>query len=498
MLKTYKQASVPRDPGSMPYIQVAPGGRYFMTEDGRPFLVVGHNDAMPWPTLHHMRNEADLHVTEAYIQDLARRGVTVLRIMLEYCQDNKWFFEKPVGNVRPEAVQYWDNLIGLCERHKMRLLILFWDTFFMSRRWKHHPYSRPGSGFSSPGCLCAEPLAMEVEKARIRFFIERWGNSPAIFAYDLLNEIHPHWGGTPEEQSRWVSEMARFIREGEMELWGKRHLLTLSVFGSKPEGGYSDLILRHPDLDFVTTHVYELGMVDNPNNTVDCAFVMRDAVRHAFAEMTHVRPYTDTESGPIHLFMDRKKQLDPEFETEYYHNMSWAHLATGGAGSGMRWPFRHPHRLTDEMHDVQEAMARFIAAASIDWLHFSPRPVDHLLAVGPAGGGGGQQKQTIPFGCSDGRQALVWLLRDSRKARKGRSKPQPLLEATEYEAPLMLHLPTMEPGRYAIEFWDTYKGEKCAASHITVPADATEATIPLPPFSLDLAITITPSESEQD
>lgn len=475
----------------MPWVTVAPGKRYFMTEDGEPFLVIGHNDAMPWPTLMGMQHERDIASVESYIKMLVDHGVTVLRIMLEYCQDNRWFFEKPVGKPLAKAVRYWDNLVGLCERYKLRLLVLFWDTFFMARRWKQHPYAQPGTGFEGPWSFCTSPQAMEAEKARIKFFIERWGNSPAIFGYDILNEIHPHWGGTPEEQCRWVTEMARFIKECETARWGKSHLLTLSVFGARPEDAYRDLVLRHPALDFATTHVYEFGPIDNPDNVIDCAIVMRDSVRFAFEQMVddEMRPYTDTESGPIHLFMDLEGNLEDEFENEYYHNMSWAHLATGGAGSGMRWPFRNPHHLTPGMHEVQKGMARFVASCALDWNSFSPNPVDHLLAVeGRCPEARCEDTSVLCFGCGDAEQALFWLLRDFRER-----------EITEevVSHPLDLSIRCMEPGNYNIEFWETYSGVKLGDSvPLVVPADQgvgaeRDVRLALPLFEKDLAITVT-------
>ena len=481
----FKPAAIPRDPGALPYVRVAPGGRYFMTEDGAPFLVIGHNEGMPWPGLHNLHYERDIATTEAYIAGLAAQGVTVLRIMLEYAQSNGWLFENPVGRPVPGTVRYWDDLIGLCERHGMRLLVLFWDTFFMSRRWKHHPYGRPGSGFDGPGSCLTSPTALEAEKARLRFFIDRWGDSPAIFAYDLWNEIHPHWGGTPADQQRWVTEMARFVKETELARWGKRHLLTVSFFGHTPEGGYLDLLLRHPDLDFATTHVYDQagGRVENPTNTVDGALVMQEAVRYAYAHMTDVRPYTDTESGPIHAFMTGHRPLSEAVDAEYYHNMSWAHLATGGAGSGMRWPFRHPHTLTPGMHAVQQGMARFLPA--LDWTRFTPRPLEPArLQVIPREADPPVESAplpVLPFGCADGEQALVWLLRDVRAVSP--ATPLPLLN---------LCLAGLEPGGYVATFWETYEGVPVGAHRFMVDTEGTAARLPLPPFGRDLAVAIRP------
>ncbi len=480
----FQQAAIPRDPAAMAYVRVAPGGRYFMTEDGQPFLVIGHNDAMPWPTLRHMHGEEDVATTEAYIRMLAEHGVTVLRIMLEYCEDEDWFFEDPVGQPVPATVLYWDDLIGLCERYQVRLLVMFWDTFFMSRRWEHHPYSAGGSGFDGPGSFCTAESALEAEKARIRFFVDRWGDSPAIFAYDLLNEIHPYWGGSPAEQGRWVAEIAQFVKGYELERWGKRHLLTVSIFGAIPEAEYLDLVMRHPELDFVTTHVYIFGLVDNPENTIDGALVMRDAVRHAFSQMDTVRPYLDTESGPIHLFMDLGRTLPTAFDAEYLHNMSWAHLATGGAGSGMRWPFRDPHCLTPEMHAVQRGMRRFLPA--LDWVRFSPEPWNHRMRVvarDAADEGAAEARlPVLPFGCGDRRQALAWLLRDLRLVGL-----DTVLPAAD------LILPGLEPGNYVAEFWETYEGLKTGEQRFVVGVEegaTRELRVLLPLFERDLAVAI--------
>ncbi|HEX8218646.1 MAG TPA: hypothetical protein VF914_05470 [Chloroflexia bacterium] len=487
-VSTFREAAIPRDPAAMPYVRLAPGGRYFMTEDGKPFLAIGHNEALPWPRMWHMQDERDIPTVESYIKMMAEHGVTVVRIMLEYCEDQDWFFEDAEGKPVPSTVQYWDNLIGLCERYKIRLLVQFWDTFFMSRRWEHHPYSAPGSGFDGPGSFCTSPTALQAQKRRISFFIDRWGDSPAIFAYDLLNEIHPYWGGTPEEQARWLTEIARFTRDRELERWGKRHLLTVSVFGARPEEDYLDLVYRHPELDFASTHVYELGVVDNPENTIDCAVVMRDAVKYAFSQMSSTRPYTDSESGPIHLFMDLKLFLEEPFESEYYHNMSWAHLATGGAGSGLRWPFRDPHNLTQEMHEVQRGMSRFVAGTwecGFDWLNFSPQPMDEGMQVVSRTPGAEEPLPVLPFGCSDGTHTLMWLLRDKRVA-----------EDDAPIAPADLLVSGLCTGNYVVEFWETYSGERLGEYHFEV-LNSPSIRLPLPAFGTDIAITVRPADTEQ-
>ncbi|MDQ6693568.1 MAG: hypothetical protein M3014_03995, partial [Chloroflexota bacterium] len=172
-------------------------------------------------------------------------------------------------------------------------------------------------------------------------------------------------------------------------------------------------------------------------------------------QIAEKRPYMDTESGPIYSFMTLKRKLSESFEQEYYHNMSWAHLATGGVGSGMRWPFRTPHCLSAGMHDVQQGLSRFVNSGAIDWTIYSPVPVGHLLKV--LREGGEHAAEILPFGCGDGNQALVWLLRD------------PYSGSVETE-PLTLILPDLQPGEYSDEFWESYSGTKVADYSFSVVA----------------------------
>src|SRR5207244_2523506 len=84
----------------------------------------------------------------------------------------------------------------------------------------------------------------------------------------------------------------------------------------------------------------------------------------------------------------------------------WAHIGSGGAGGGMRWPNRHPHVLTPGMRRAQRALADTLPL--IDWTSFRRRNLNEELTV--------SDPRIACFGCGDAAQALVWLLRtDTRK-----------------------------------------------------------------------------------
>lgn len=456
---------------SLPPVRVAPGGRYFETADGDSFLLLGLNDAISWPGLAGLYRRRDPAAAEAYLAGLAQSKVTVLRLMLEYAHRDGWYFEKPFGTFNPVLVRFWDDLFALCARCGIRILLTPWDTFWMARRWHKHPYNAANGGpAGAPSDFFTREEVIQAAIRRFQFVIERWGGDGTLAAWDLFNEIHPHWGGTAVQQSQVITRLSESIREREQALWGFTRPQTVSVFGPDPAGEYSDLVLRHPSLDFATTHIYQ-GAIDHPMDTTTPALTMASWVRHAVERTAPGRPFTDTEHGPIHLFNDHRRMLEEQFDDDYERHLMWAHLAAGGAGSGMRWPARHPHLLTPGMLRSLSGMADF--SRLIDWRHFTPR--DAVLDI-PLG-----SENTVVFGCCDERQALLWLLRDTRQKC---AEKQDVFTAFSFGF-LGLH-----PGRYQVTAWDTRTNTAVAVQTVSQkPGETLRLSVPL---ADETALAITP------
>jgi len=397
------------------WVRVCRDAPYFETERGDAWTPVGHNDALSWPTLAPLSR--DPAAVECYVEMLRQRGVTCLRLMLEYVQTNGRFFERPAGEFNPRVVRMWDRLFARAERHRIRLLLTPFDTFWMWKRWRHHPYNRANGG-PADDCrillTCASTRA--AVKARFAFAIDRWGGSGALFAWDLWNEIHPAYADDdPGAFHDFIADVAAFVRRRESERYGRAHPITVSAFGpmlsqgfwsrelgrTAPDDRTADATFRHPALDFATVHTYATGTIDDPADTVAPALAMGELTRAAIAQIADGRPYFDSEHGPIHTFKDKRRVLPEPFDDEYFRHVQWAHLASGGAGGGMRWPNRRPHALTDGMHRAQHALSRFLPL--IDWTQFQRRNVSAEIRTQDAG--------VATLGCSDGRQAVLWLVR---------------------------------------------------------------------------------------
>lgn len=464
--------------GGLPWVHTRPGHGYFVTDQGHSWMPIGQNDAITWPELRGVFRRRDMATAAAYFAQLARHGINCVRLMLEYCQHEHRYFEQPVGQFAPNMVRLWDDLFALAENYGIRFLLTPYDTFWMRVRWQYHPYNRKAAGGicgkRGEWLLCKHTRA--AIKHRLAFVTERWGGSGALFAWDLWNEIHPtHAGNSVAVFSNFISDVGGFLRETELRLHGRAHPQTVSVFGPvlKSHPGSAEAVYRHPALDFASIHFYERNTIDHPRNTVTAAISAGRLTRDALAGIADGRPFFDSEHGPIHAFRSKKITLPQPFDDEYFRHMQWAHLASGGAGGGMRWPYRHPHSLTPGMRKAQQGLAGFLPL--IDWLRFARTNWNDQIKI--------SNKALVPFGCGDDRQAVCYLLRRDSIGKDG------MLRMDLPPAEGNMYLPLYGAGRYILTAWDTRNGKALATADLA-HAGGSELCVPLPPIATDMAFAV--------
>lgn len=468
----------PESSAALPWIQVCPDAPYFQTDAGEPWTPIGQNDGITWPELAGLYKRRDMAPAEAYLRMLSEHGVTCLRLMLEYSQGARHRFEQPVGRFRPEMIQLWDDLFRLCEKYGLRILLTPFDTFWLWINWKRHPYNKENGGPCADRAnflLCRD--TREAVKNRLRFAVERWGGSGALFAWDLWNEIHPSYAHDSAECfNEYIGELSDCVRTRERELFGRSHPQTVSVFGPHMvlDKRIPETIFRHSSLDFASTHFYEEGTIDHPRNTVDAALAVGRLMRDALAELRDLRPFLDSEHGPIHTFKDHHKTLPEPFDDEYFRHIQWAHLAAGGAGGGMRWPNRHPHSLTAGMRKAQRSLAAFVPL--IDWKHFRRTNWNQEIRTDRA--------EVKAVGSGDSQQAIVWLIRTDQVNNHA------MLRRDASPVSVTLSLPCLQPGRYQVIAWDTLEGDPITAFQAETSRSGLELTPP--PLVTDLALAIRP------
>ena len=450
-----------------------------MDQDGNAWTPIGQNDAITWPELRGLCGRRDLGSVERYLHNLAVHGITVLRLMLEYAEDDEHYIEQPAGCWNPAMVQLWDDLFALCEAAGLRILLTPLDSFFTWIRWHAHPWNTDNGGpCPSRRQLLTHPGARAAMKRRLQFATERWGGSGVLFGWDLYNEMHPVQGEdrAPECFADYIDDVGPWLRALETRLHGRAHLQCVSVFGPelvwKPE--INGPIFRSAALDFANSHFYAEGTIDDPNDTVTPAEAVGRLVMEALAEITDGRPFFETEHGPIHTFKDRGITLPAAFDDEYFRHIQWAHLASGGAGGGMRWPNRDPHALTPGMRRAQRGLSRFLPL--IHWTRFRRKPLNGRIGLDTPG--------LAAFGCGDRNQAVVWLVRRALLPN-GRVSLE--------RGPARIRVPGLANGDYTAALWDTKEGQ--AWGNVALRSTAGIATVELPAFAGDVAIAIQPAKS---
>lgn len=461
---------------SLPWIEVAPNAPYFVTNHGENWTPIGQNDAITWPDLAGAFRRKDLKSVENYLAYLASHGVTCLRLMLEYCHTENRYLERPAGVFQPNMVQLWDDIFSLCVQYGLRILLTPYDTFWMRRRWGKHPYNRVNGGpcrRKSQWLLCPDTLALI--KARLAFASQRWGGSGVLFAWDLWNEIDPvHAANSHLPFYSFVTELSSYLRHLELEMYGRAHLQTVSVYGPllKKHPELSEVVFRHPLLDFASVHFYD-APIRLPPDTIKPALRTAQLTQQALLQIQDGRPFLDSEHGPDRSFRNKSGNLSVQFDEEYFRYMQWAHLTSGGAGGGFRWPYRHPHQLTEGMRLSQRSLARFTRL--VDWKNFRRKNWSHQLKISPSIFKG--------FACGDGRTAIIWLLRTDTRQAPGMINREGVGEE------VIVRLPEMEAGSYSVQCWNTQSGELKAMISVLLPASGT-LTIKTPPIRADLVCSV--------
>jgi hypothetical protein len=379
------------------YIQVAPHGRYFQFEDGTPFVPVGHNNVY--------------QITEEIVKVARESGENTIRI---------WFHWDGADGT-PDYDKL-DHLLELAEQYDIYIMVAVFDdapfTDLFSGRCRFNEGRTMYNGICArPEEFLTSPKAIDLQKQCIRYLVDRWGHSPRIFAWELMNQIDALYRAGEEEMAFWVNTIGAYFEQYELEKWGKAHLRSISSHDPVPT---FDFFYNSPNIDFIAGHVYPES-VKALLNTIDAALHINRTIKLSLSKMKVSRPYIDTENGPLaHVFDPSFARPPDEVLDEWFHNMSWAHLVSGGAGSGFTLPVADRmrpspggrlrsglgDRLSPAQAQSQRAMVRF--CRHIDWTSFNATNADEHVEV--------DLSEVIPMTCWDGTWMVAWLLRDTRVA----------------------------------------------------------------------------------
>jgi len=453
---------------------------YFEFDNGKWFYPIGHNVHSPFDDTPRAVNiqrsiNADIlpdHGTFSYdylLKKMAENGENFAEVWmcawwlgLEWLQDWKNYNGLTSYNLR--SAWRLDYLIELAQRHDLYLHVVIDNhgkcSSWCDPEWEDNPYNELNGGFlSSPEDFFRNPIAREIYKKKLRYIIARWGYSTRVAGLELWSEVDlvgdsynfhsDAVAAAPKVQ--WHREIASYL--DHLDPWN--HPITTHF--STTYSRIRSTLVSIPGIDYITCDAYKFGG----------GSIIKLMLATARAFNNYGKPGIVTEYGG-NPFGSSIPGLRADL-----HAGLWSTYMTHTSGTPLLWWFQFIE--SDDLYWNFKALAAFhegeerLGEGLVNRTVSFPNPHHDLGAL-----------------ClQNQRKAYVWVYSSSSMERMPRRKLAPVFKG------ISIQLSGLDPGKYRVEVWDTYKGERITQS--TLDTRGSALTIPLPEFRTDCAIKVKPA-----
>lgn len=347
--------------GGTGWVRTAPDRRNFETAAGRPLRLIGEN--VCW-SVGHSADESVRGGTYDYDQwfaEMQRAGENYARLWM-----SPWWagLEHTPGTLnRYKLDEAWrlDHVFQAAEQDGIYLLLCF-DHHGMFQRdnqnwsgnnnfWKTNPYNVTlGGPCAAPNDFFTNPQARSIYQKRLRYLVGRYGYSPNLLAWQLLNEIDNVYGPlNGADVAAWHREMGQWFRANDPY----HHLVTTSLTSAsdRPE------IWNLPELDFAIYHSYNEAAPARRLSSVARSFVERYNKPAMIGEF-------GVNGGSWNI------AADPHLRG--FRQALWGGALGGSVGTSMSWWWEEIQQ--DDVYPLYAAMSGLLRRAG--WPEGAWTPVD--------------------------------------------------------------------------------------------------------------------------
>ena len=356
----------------------------------------------------------------------------------------------PLGQLDLGVARLWDRIITEAERNDIRVQVTLQQHGQYSTKtnpaWPLNPWNIKRGGFlNSPGEFFTDERARELTRRKYRYFVARWGYSPAIMAWELFNEVHwtdAYSSGNEEQVAQWHAEMADYLRKIDPN----QHLVTTSC--NPPQGPI------YAAMDYYQPHVYSPEMIP----------ALARMARFPVSPEELDKPIFVGEMGPGRMDIPGPAKEDGRVLTK----LSWVGLMWNGAGAAQHWAWQSIDR--NDLYPHLAGVAAFIeksglAKRNADLLPFTPGiKCDGVPALQALG------RRSVDC-------ALVWIFNEQAVF-----VPDVIIAPQSAE----ITIPGLTPARWLATWWDTDEGRSLAEIQVIVDDDP--LVLPTPAISSDIAL----------
>ena len=414
--------------------------RYLVYHDSSPFYGVGHCDAFDV-----MSYGWDAEKGFTLFDRMAEHGENVLVYWPVYSNP---FFATRYDHYSLPDLKVIDLVVEDAARKSIYLVFTVWDHGLL--RDSSHPWGNglweTHNGFRALGSLDSFFTSAEAwawQENLYRYFIARWGYSPAIGLWQTVSEIEGTNAGLHTD--RWHARVNRYFVEHDPY----RHPTTASKAGDAwwPAG--------YAEMDVTQMHSY---------NSKDDAVGTGSLI----ADWTQKMWQAQGKPNFIGEFGTNDERQHPAL----LHNGVWAGLAAGGALTPLEWNDSSAWgEMDDEMMDHMAHLATFIADLPLAYLD----PVPLAITTGDS-----QVRAWGLLGEDDSKASGFLWIQDTA---------QPIGQPADRQVrqSVTVVVTGLAAGTYAVRPYDTWQGVYLEESRATA-GESGRLTLAVPPFRNDLAI----------
>jgi len=300
---------------------------YFQLSNGDSYIVNG-------PCL---AGAADMSTMEGYLKKLSSNGGNFARVWL--C--NKLFeVEKKFGEYDETQAKKIDQLLDWAIKYNLKLKLCLDNTRQIipdQAAWFNRPqyHVENGGPFHDVDEYINSEKGREAYLNRIRFFSKRYGNHPAVFGWELWNEMN--------------GIMCKGLREWNDYMLPQVHQLFPKNLVLQSLGSF-DMEGRRPDYRYInqlsSNDVAQIHRYIDAHATLDVCMAPMDVLSsNAIDELKsyHLhKPMLLAEVGAVLPNHTGPSELYPlDTEGALIHDMLFAPFFAGAAGSGNSWHWDH-------------------------------------------------------------------------------------------------------------------------------------------------------------
>lgn len=460
----------------------SPGGNTFIRENGQPMVMVGEavstlnlfvRSLYTGPVYNPATGGMENYFTnpsydgdsDAYFAAAQARGVTTLRVLLEWLDpieangnslDGTYWLEYPRGNFNPHMKQFLLNMLEEADRHDMYLVLHPFNTFNYKDEFAHSAWSTQAGGpLTTINDFFQNPEVLDMAKNRLRVIADWIRESPfahRAIGLRLLNEVDAGWTLNPKgdnvpgrlnemlDRAKFITELGSYIKSYAPEL-----STFASVVGLSPGGPLNRALFLSDAIDAIHPHLYTVGTREPVNSPFGdkTTFAAGEYGRLASWWTTSRRDQRPIDNGEwgnmtewwgsrpyytgITPWANPSKPYSLATDEAIYRATSWTTLVSGFAGTGMRLPGPEvrsltsmddlisgnfdPYLLTPGMRRIQESVTRFVRDNSLgfDLSDFASTPLTARASVVSTTG------TATVFGSASSTQALAYVRMDKNR-----------------------------------------------------------------------------------